>query len=348
MRHVGLVLLVVGALLLAACAAVTTPADVPALEATAASPQFSTLAPTRTAIPSPTATPLPLTATISPPTPVSPARDEILSRLPPIATIRPDLPAYNRDEWRHWVDEDGDCQNTRNEVLIAESQADVTYKTERQCAVATGQWLGAFTGATVKTPGQLDIDHLVPLKHAHDSGGWAWDAERKRRYANDLLNPLHLIAVTASANRSKGAKGPDAWKPPNEAYWCEYALSWMSVKTFWELTVTPAEAAALREMLAACGQEADQARPTSVPVTVVSTIPVPPTVTATPALAGSDPTNYIGQGDVFNCNAFSSQAQAQAVLRADPSDPNRLDGDRDGLACENNRAPKDLTPVARG
>lgn len=54
-----------------------------------------------------------------------------------------------------------------------------------------------------------------------------------------------------------------------------------------------------------------------------------------------DAAQYIGQGDAYNCNAFTSQAQAQAVLRADPSDPNRLDADWDGVACENNRGAQD-------
>jgi hypothetical protein len=61
---------------------------------------------------------------------------------------------------------------------------------------------------------------------------------------------------------------------------------------------------------------------------------------------GSDPQQYINQGDAFNCGDFVSQAEAQAVLRADPSDPNQLDADRDGVACERNRAPRDLAPVA--
>ncbi len=41
-----------------------------------------------------------------------------------------------------------------------------------------------------------------------------------------------------------------------------------------------------------------------------------------------------GGGDVYNCSDFGSQAEAQAVLSADPSDPNGLDGDNDGVACE--------------
>lgn len=60
-----------------------------------------------------------------------------------------------------------------------------------------------------------------------------------------------------------------------------------------------------------------------------------------------DPAPYLGQGDAYNCPSFSSQADAQAVLRADPTDPNGLDADRDGIACESNRAPKDLVAVPR-
>ena len=60
-----------------------------------------------------------------------------------------------------------------------------------------------------------------------------------------------------------------------------------------------------------------------------------------------DPSRYLEQGDAYNCNAFTSQAQAQAVLRADPSDPNRLDTDYDGVACESNRGAQDRDPVER-
>ena len=76
---------------------------------------------------------------------------------------------------------------------------------------------------------------------------------------------------------------------------------------------------------------------------------VAPASAAPTTVAGFDPLRYIGQGDRYNCGDFVSQAQAQAVLRADPRDPNRLDGnDNDGLACEGNNAPFDWTPVVRG
>jgi hypothetical protein len=63
--------------------------------------------------------------------------------------------------------------------------------------------------------------------------------------------------------------------------------------------------------------------------------------------AGFDPNTYIGKGDAYSCRHFASQAEAQAVLRADPSDPNVIDNDRDGIACEENPAPRDTTRVPR-
>ncbi|MGH2352284.1 MAG: excalibur calcium-binding domain-containing protein [Chloroflexota bacterium] len=70
-------------------------------------------------------------------------------------------------------------------------------------------------------------------------------------------------------------------------------------------------------------------------------------VVPVPLPAEFDPNTFLGQGDRYNCSDFASQAEAQAVLRAGPADPNRLDPDRDGLACVGNRAPRDEAPVPR-
>jgi hypothetical protein len=166
-----------------------------------------------------------------------------------IAPIPEDIPRYNRAEWRHWIDEDGDCQSTRHEVLIAESLAPVTYTNARECSVLTGYWIDPYTGQEVFEARALEIDHFIPLANAHRSGGWAWTPEEKQQFANYLDDPAHLVAVTSSANRSKGDKGPEAWWPANEAHWCDYAATWIAVKQSWGLTATEDEWWALSETL---------------------------------------------------------------------------------------------------
>ena len=169
-----------------------------------------------------------------------------------VAPIPGDLPDYDRGDWRHWLDVDGDCQDARQETLVAESLTPVTFQSAEQCRVASGDWVGPYTGIAVDDPSQLDVDHMVPLANAHRSGGWAWGRQRKADYANDLVYPGHLIATTRSANRAKGSDGPEDWRPPEQGYWCQYAVDWVAIKKRWDLTATPREADALRQMLATC------------------------------------------------------------------------------------------------
>ena len=96
------------------------------------------------------------------------------------------------------------------------------------------------------------MDHMVPLANTHASGAWNWSAEQRERYANHLEDPQHLIAVTGSANRSKGAQGPEDWKPADRSYWRQYATDWITIKDDWNLTVTLREADALTGMLDTC------------------------------------------------------------------------------------------------
>ena len=162
---------------------------------------------------------------------------------------------YNRDDWRHWIDADRDCQNTRAEVLIDESVATVSFAPDDdgdKCRVISGRWVGPWTGRVFTDASDVDIDHHVPLGHAHESGGWRWDPERKRAYANDLAHPESLQATSAPVNRAKGKQPPDEWRPDEAAGWCDYAADWITVKQKWDLTVTSSEVVALEDMLATC------------------------------------------------------------------------------------------------
>ena len=120
--------------------------------------------------------------------------------------------------------------------------------------MVSGSWSEPYSRKTITDASQLDIDHLVPLKEAHESGGFAWDADRRRDYANDLSGPNTLIAVDRGLNRQKGAGDPAEWLPPNKAYQAEYAAAWVAVKRKWGLTADAKEIAVLRDIL---GAEAD-------------------------------------------------------------------------------------------
>ena len=159
---------------------------------------------------------------------------------------------YDRKHWGGWIDADRDCQNTRAEVLIDESLGPVGFTDGRECVVVSGRWLAPYTGIVIGSAGELDIDHMVPLANAHRSGGWAWTSQEKKNYANSQSFDGHLIAVTASANRSKGARGPETWRPPDANHWCDYAINWIVVKNTWDLTATNDEWNALTEMLETC------------------------------------------------------------------------------------------------
>jgi hypothetical protein len=156
---------------------------------------------------------------------------------------------YSRKNWKHWIDEDRDCQRTRAEILIRDSKSPVLFKSGRNCRVIGGEWIGPYTGETFNFANEIDIDHIVPLKHAYETGGSTWTRAQKRVFANDFEN---LLAVDKSANRSKGYKGPNEWKPQNQGYWCEYAQKWRRVKGKYGLLIRSNEELALKELEEQC------------------------------------------------------------------------------------------------
>lgn len=165
----------------------------------------------------------------------------------------PKYQLYKRTLYVHWIDEDHDCQNTRAEALIRDDDDHVVeFKTEKECLVTHGTWLDPYTGKTFHNARKVDVDHVVPLKNAHESGGWAWSKERRRKYANYLLYNKHLLAVSATENRRKGAKGPDQYLPPLESYHCEYVKIWIRIKKDWELEMSESEEETIESVLANC------------------------------------------------------------------------------------------------
>lgn len=156
---------------------------------------------------------------------------------------------YKRTAFRHWVDHDGNGCDTRQEILMAENR---NPPDAADCPVVEGEWFSLYDGVEVTDPSRLDIDHIVPLKEAWRSKASTWTTDQRREFANDLDEPLALLAVTASTNRSKSDRDPANWKPPDETTWCIYATTWINVKLKWSLTADSAEIAALETMLATC------------------------------------------------------------------------------------------------
>jgi hypothetical protein len=154
---------------------------------------------------------------------------------------------YNRADWPHWLDEDGDCQDTRQEVLIKDAEK-VKLAGGGSCYVKTGIWYDPYTAKTLTSPKQIQIDHLVPLKNASDSGGFAWTQEQKAIFANDTMN---LFAVSTAVNQMKSAKTPDKWKPIKD-HWCSFSKTWIDVKAKYGLSMRIKEKSSLNSMILTC------------------------------------------------------------------------------------------------
>jgi hypothetical protein len=152
---------------------------------------------------------------------------------------------YDRDLFDHWVDADGDCRDTRDEVLAAESLVAV-----HGCDVQSGKWRSWYDGAVTRDSTAFDVDHLVALAEAWDSGAKRWTADTRRRFANDLGDGRSLVAVSASSNRSKSDQDPAEWLPRYGK--CRYLRHWVAVKIRWRLKVNATEKQALTDIASGC------------------------------------------------------------------------------------------------
>ncbi|MDQ0701138.1 HNH endonuclease family protein [Streptomyces sp. W4I9-2] len=157
-----------------------------------------------------------------------------------------DRTGYTRSSFKHWNSGDNstDGCNTRNEVLI--SEAVVAPTVEAGCKLTGGTWVSYYDGQEVTSAGALDIDHMVPLAEAWDSGASAWTAARREAYANDQGAHVSLVAVTARSNRQKSDQDPADWMPPSPDAECRYVAEWVSTKLRWQLTADDRELEALK------------------------------------------------------------------------------------------------------
>ncbi|MFF4888122.1 HNH endonuclease family protein [Streptomyces nigra] len=162
---------------------------------------------------------------------------------------------YNRDKFRHWNtgDDPADGCNTRGEVLLHEAITPPT--ASAGCRLSGGSWFSYYDATVVTAARSLDIDHMVPLAEAWDSGASAWTSQRREAYANDQGAEASLVAVTARSNRSKADQDPAQWLPPATEVHCRYVGEWVGTKLRWGLAVDDVELAALQRVASSCPGE---------------------------------------------------------------------------------------------
>jgi hypothetical protein len=224
-----------------------------------------------------------------------------------IRTAPERIGGYDRKLFMHWIDADKNGCDTRKEVLIAE--AIVKPKKGPKCVLTGGRWISSYDGKSFTKDSGLDVDHVVPLAEAWRSGAWAWTAKQRQDFANDLSDSRVLIAVTASANRSKGDQDPKTWLPSKGK--CTYIESWVAVKVRYSLTFDTGELSVIQSYFSSCpitnvstevlsGYETagNQLAPTPTPTPT-------PTVSATPT-----PTPTTSQLPTVSPGAFCSPAGA--------------------------------------
>ncbi|MGW3491316.1 HNH endonuclease family protein [Streptomyces sp. NPDC001054] len=197
----------------------------------------------------------PANAHATPDSPPTAARGEtatlpVRKALAALPTRAENRAGYKRTAFKHWIDADKDGCNTRAEVLLAE--AVVAPEQGTRCVLTGGSWNSPYDDRTFDNARGLDIDHLVPLAEAWDSGASTWSPKEREAYANDLGDPRALIAVSAASNRSKADQDPTTWMPPATGYRCQYASDWVADKTRWGLSIDSAERTALTDVLDAC------------------------------------------------------------------------------------------------
>ncbi|MFF3974140.1 DUF1524 domain-containing protein [Streptomyces rubiginosohelvolus] len=163
-----------------------------------------------------------------------------------VKSTEEDHAGYTRSKFKHWNsgDDAGDRYNTRNEVLLAE--AVVAPTVEAGCKLTGGTWVSYYDGQEVTSAGSLDIDHMVPLAEAWDSGASTWTAARREAYANDQGSTVSAVAVTARSNRQKFDQDPADGIPPSPEAQCRYVGEWVATKLRWDLTADDRELEALK------------------------------------------------------------------------------------------------------
>ncbi len=164
---------------------------------------------------------------------------------------------YSREAFgQRWADTDGNGCDQRNDILARDLKNVVYRPGGAQCVVDSGVLdPDPYTGKVVEfkrgsdTSAAVQIDHVVSLSDAWQSGAQQLDEAARERLAND---PDNLLAVDGPTNADKGDGDAATWLPPQKSTWCDYGTRQVMVKERYRLWVKPAERAALTKLLDTC------------------------------------------------------------------------------------------------
>lgn len=225
---------------------------------------------------------------------------------------------YDRALFPHWLDLDGNGCSARVDVLRRDSIRPVG----AGCSTAGGEWVSVYDGLASGDPAAFEIDHVVSLKEAWDSGAWAWPAPRRAAFANDLSDPRTLRAVSSASNGAKRDADPSNWLPRLDR--CRFLGDWVAIKARWGLSADQSEWGRIRNLL--------NGECAGLQVAVAPDVPglVLPKTSAPATVAGSSVPPPAG---FASCKAARS-AGAAPLRRGDPGWRPSLDRDGDGVACE--------------
>lgn len=245
---------------------------------------------------------------------------------------------YDRDKFgTAWTDTDGNGCDQRNDVL----NRDLKHKKFDGCLVLAGVLHDPYTGRTIHfhrgeaTSADVQIDHVVPLSDAWQKGAQTWSTQKRLRFATDTLN---LYAVDGPTNASKGDGDTATWLPPNKSFRCSYVAHQVAVKKRYRLWATPAERAAMVRILSAC-PTAGVPKRAAIPDHPAPKPEKNPTHSPQPK---QPPTQDSGSND---CAPGYSPcippyppdldcSDVNGPITVTGPDPHGLDGDGDGIACE--------------
>ena len=162
---------------------------------------------------------------------------------------------YKRSQFGDGWAKAGGC-DTRNVIL----RRDLTNAVlgDDNCKVQAGALSDPYTGQRIafkrgaNSSGAVQIDHVVALSNAWQTGAQQLSSEQRISLAND---PLELLAVDGPANQQKGDGDAATWLPSNKPFRCQYIARQIAVKKKYSLWVTPPERTAMERILANCPEQ---------------------------------------------------------------------------------------------